>query len=457
MSAVLELNDAGILVHQDGAELLESPGYLACQDRQVYVGTEAAERVKLIPTQTEYSFWEKFGTDPLQISLSAGRTQADLAYRHLEHLWSIVGADLDRLVLCVPGDFKREQLALLLGMCRRLKMPVKALLDTAVAVSANPVPGRRLFHLDLHLHRCVLSALEQGPWLTREAVGASHEFGLLRLGDAWSHAIAALFVQNTRFDPLHEASSEQQLFDHLPGWLSVLNRHDHVDLELERDERRYQVRVSRRALLRAAEPLYRRLRQFVADQLPDGQPVTLQVSHRLGQLPGCLNALEALSDSEVVVLDRLAAGQGVRRLYLERAGDSDEAPYVTRLPWFNSDDVASHAERLAGYRQRPATHVLHRAVAYPLANGEFFVGAELKGGEAGIGLSDGHPGVAAHHFRLRREAEKLILEDLSGGAMAVNDEPFEGRREVGIGDRIRIGQPGTEFLLISVEGDGGGA
>ena len=37
-----------------------------------------------------------------------------------------------------------------------------------------------------------------------------------------------------------------------------------------------------------------------------------------------------------------------------------------------------------------------------------------------------------------REAEKLILEDLSGGAMALNDEPFEGRREVGIGDRIRI-------------------
>ncbi len=451
MSAVLDLNDAGLLVHRDGAELLESPGYLACQDRQVFVGTEAAARVKLIPTQSEFSFWEKFGTDPLQLGLPAGRTQADLAYRHLEHLWGIVGADLDHVVVCVPGDFKREQLALLLGMCQRLEMPVRALLDSAVAASANPAPGRRLYHLDLHLHRCLLSALEQGPWLTREAVGASHEFSLLRLYDACSHAIAALFVQGTRFDPLNEAGSEQQLFDHLPGWLSVLNSHDHIDLELTREERRYQIRVSRRALLRAAEPLYRRLRQFVADQLPAGQPVTLQVSHRLARLPGALNALEALSDLDVVVLDPLASGHGVKRLYLERAGDADEVPYVTRLPWFNSDDVASHAQQLAGYRRRPATHLLHRAVAYPLAAGEFSVGAELADDDPGIRLNDGHPGVAPRHFRIRRDAGKLILEDLSGGAMILNDEPFEGRREVGIGDRIRIGSPGTEFVLISVE------
>lgn len=450
MTAILELNDAGILVHSDGAELLESPGYLACADRQVHIGAEGAARVKLIPTQTEYSFWEKFGPDPLQLTLPAGRTHADLAYRHLEHLWSIVGADLDALVILVPGDFKREQLGLLLGMCRRLEVPVRALVDTAVASSAHPVPGRRLFHLDVHLHRSVLSALDQGPWLTREAATASHEFGLLRLNDACAHAIAALFVQTTRFDPLHQADSEQQLFNHLPGWLSALDRHDHLDLELEHGERHYQIRVSRRSLKRAAEPLYRRLRQFVADQLPAGQPVTLQLSHRLAQLPGAIAALEPLADTEVVVLDRLASAHGIRRLYLERSGDRDEVPYVARLPWFNSDDLASHAERLAGYRRRPATHVVHRAIAYPLVNGEFHVGTRLADAQAGIRIDDGHPGVAARHFRLRPDSGKLILEDLSGGATQVNDEPFEGRREVGIGDRIRIGQPGTEFLLINV-------
>ena len=73
-------------------------------------------------------------------------------------------------------------------------------------------------------------------------------------------------------------------------------------------------------------------------------------------------------------------------------------------------------------------------------------------GEVGIHLANGHPGVADRHFRIRPEEEKLILEDLSGGAMVVNDEPFEGRRELGVGDRIRIGSPETEFLLIAVEG-----
>ena len=36
--------------------------------------------------------------------------------------------------------------------------------------------------------------------------------------------IAAAFVRRTRFDPLHEAASEQRLWDGLPGWLAALDR-----------------------------------------------------------------------------------------------------------------------------------------------------------------------------------------------------------------------------------------
>ena len=39
------------------------------------------------------------------------------------------------------------------------------------------------------------------------------------------------FVARTRFDPLHRANLEQQLFDSLPGWLEQLRSADAVEIE----------------------------------------------------------------------------------------------------------------------------------------------------------------------------------------------------------------------------------
>ena len=48
------------------------------------------------------------------------------------------------------------------------------------------------------------------------------QHGWLALQQAWLDLIAAAFVRKTRFDPLHEAASEQRLWDGLPGWLAPL-------------------------------------------------------------------------------------------------------------------------------------------------------------------------------------------------------------------------------------------
>ncbi|MDJ0656841.1 MAG: FHA domain-containing protein [Xanthomonadales bacterium] len=451
MAAVLDINDAGLLVHQDGSELLESPGFITHEKKSLHVGIEGAARVKLMPTQTQYGFWEKFSTDTLEQAHPVAATQADLAFRHLEHLWSVVGKELGELIICVPSDFSRQQLGLLLGIARHVGMPVRALVDAAVAGSHQPVPGRQLFHLDVHLHRTVITGLDQGPWLTRAAAQSSQEFSLLRLQDAWSEAVAQVFVQSTRFDPMHTADTEQQMFDRMSGWLSLLSDQDETELELSHGDQRFSARLQRRTMLKAVDPLYRRLLDFVAEQLPEGKPVTLQVAHRLAHLPGAMSALQTLPDVDLVVLSRTATADGVSRLYLDRNAPADaEVPMVTRLPWFKSTDLASHSEQLAGYRRRQPTHLLHQAVAHPLDLDEFWVGSELGQDQQGIHLAASMPGIAGRHFRLRRQDGELVLEDLSGGATVLNEKPLEGRREVAIGDRIRIGSPGTEFMLISV-------
>ena len=80
--------------------------------------------------------------------------------------------------------------------------------------------------------------------------------------------------------------------------------------------------------------------------------------------------------------------------------------------------------------------------------------AEERGEEHGIHLQNSMPGIADRHFRIRPVEGEIVLEDLSGGSTVLNDQPFEGRRELAVGDRVRIGSPATEFLLISVAEDG---
>ncbi len=451
MIGVIELNDAGLLVSADGAELLDSPGYLAFDGKQTHVGSAASERVKLIPTQTHYAYWEYFAGDtrPTGHLPHKGLTQADLAYRHLEWLWGIVGKEVKQLVVCVPADWRREELSLLLGMCQSLKIPVKALVNTAIASLGQPQPGRTLMYLDLHLHRLVLSTLEQGPWLSQTAVESTREVGMLRLLDGWAFAAAGAFVQATRFDPLHQAQTEQQLFDRLPAWLTAAGSSQQLSLSVEHNGGAVEARAPSQIFIEAAQPLYRRMTEFVAAALPAREPVTLTLSARLAGLPGVAQSLAALPNVQVASAGRLDFGSVLSRLYLPRdagrSGATDTAVNVTRIPWFKSEQMASHQSAAAPEHSVSPTHLLHNHRAYKLISAQTFnVGAKVDPSE-GLTLA----GVADRHFRLRPDAAGWLLEDLSGGATQINGQSLEGRRAVRVGDRIGIGSPVQEFVLIA--------
>ena len=172
------------------------------------------------------------------------------------------------------------------------------------------------------------------------------------------------------------------------------------------------------------------------------------VSPRLALLPGVTEVLSKLPDVEVVPGGRLDYAGVLNRLYLPRdAGrEAGGAVNVTRIPWFKSEDQASHQSPSAN-RELAPTHLLYGHVAYRLAAGRsFVVGA---GVDQDDGLKLAGDGVADRHFRLRQEGGGWLLEDLSGGATRINGETLEGRRPAGAGDRIEIGSPTQELVLIS--------
>jgi biopolymer transport protein ExbD len=73
----------------------------------------------------------------------------------VEELPSLVSAALagrSDAVLVVPGAYHSQQLGLLLGLAQECGMPVRALVDAAVAATHRPYPDRQLVYVDAGLH-----------------------------------------------------------------------------------------------------------------------------------------------------------------------------------------------------------------------------------------------------------------------------------------------------------------
>ena len=84
----------------------------------------------------------------------------------------------------------------------------------------KPAPARVL-HLDLELHQAILTVLEyaggERSGLKRSRYEIALRHGVLDMQQTLMQFIAETFIRKTRFDPLHDASTEQRLVDQLPG------------------------------------------------------------------------------------------------------------------------------------------------------------------------------------------------------------------------------------------------
>ena len=321
-SVAIELNDAGVAIAKDGALLRESPGYALVDGDRVLVGTEAQRKARLQPRHVHSEFWERLGSDPLPRPSRLARCQADLARAHLAHLWGPLSEDCDSVIFAVPGSFSRTQLGLLLGIAQSISIPVVGMVDGAVAGIPDFTPkaeGRgsrragsdaKLLHIDLQLHRAVVTRLCRAPTLRRTNVDTSSRVGLAVLWDACVALIAEEFVRQTRFDPLYRARTEQQLYDLLPRCLERLRQDTRVAIRMNDGSRSRRIVLRRSQLVEAMSPYTRRLASLVQAARGSDKATTLHLSARAYAVPGLAHALGGVSDSEPVGLEPGASALG---------------------------------------------------------------------------------------------------------------------------------------------------
>ncbi|TNF75781.1 MAG: FHA domain-containing protein [Acidobacteria bacterium] len=468
----IELIDVGIAAFDDsGLVLPPDPGYALIEGEELLTGHAALGHGRLKPRRVHHRFWDELDTTPLPRPFPRGLNRADLAHAHLSRIWTTIpnrptsaqeGRDGARLILAVPGCFSADQLSLILGIAKACEMPVVGMVDSGVAASAHGYPGPRLLHLDLLLHRVVLTEMsQQDGEVVRRRVETIEEAGLVELLDLWAKQIADLFIHETRFDPLHSATTEQSLYDHLPETLARLRRADSTLLLMEVGGKEKSVELGHRQLVAATDRIYQSILQLVRSAAEAGPAATLLLSHRITQLPGLEQQLVDAVGTAMVTLSAGAAAAGAlehRRLI---ASETEEIPFVTRLPAIATIEAASPAvdedteESPSGPTERRPTHVVHEGFAYPITEQLLALGTELPEGSRGIEILDMTEGVSPTHCSIFLSEGRVLVEDHSTDGTYLNDEMVEGTATLETGDRLRLGSPGVELQLIAVEENDG--
>ena len=448
---LIEINDAGIRISDASGLLRVSPGFAFLHQGSLLTGEQAAARIRTNPRAGSDRFWHQLNQAALPRPLGPARTHADLAWYHLRELWAPLADDYDAVLLSVSGDYDAERLSTLLGIARACEMPVRSVVVAAVAAAASHWQHTDLEHaadlicIDAQWHRLLLEPLQMQAGRVRLAAtnpvasGDVVRHGLAALYERWAHMIAEAFLQHTRFDPLHTAASEQQLYDGLPGWLQQLAVQQRIPLQLSAAGHDFAIELEREQFSAAAADLYAPLLNMLTAH---DKPLLLR--QRLTLLPGLIEQLREQTAVHIVA-DDLVSDYLLQSAPELISDDDDEVPHHSSLALVAGDNLSAATQPNLTTASASPTHVSDGALLWAIA-------AE------GISLPPPgfEPSTPVDHCRLQPASDgQIMLRSLAGNAanadLRLNDEPLQPADmkqplRLSAGDRIDVA--GQEFRLL---------
>jgi hypothetical protein len=462
----LELSDAGILVAgTEPAGLLkidgnrfESPGFALPEKNQLIVGGAAEGKAHLYPRQILNQFWDQLNIEPLQQPNPFVQNHAEIAFEHLAYIWQTVKNHGSEMAIAVPSFYTREHLGLILGIAQELGIQVKGFVPLAVAAVPARLPEGLLLHLDIHLHRFEITRLEQAELLNQEETISAEGSGLSSLYRRWVDAVAEEFVRSTRFDPLHQAATEQKLYDRLPGILTDIRNHPGVHFEMTGGSKTYRITLTRDLFYQKGAPVFEEMRRLVGrfnDRSGRAGPATaLILTDRIARLPGVKDMLADIANCRIIELKPGAGALGILKftapLFEQQAGSS--APFLTSRPLPAQGPVPHQrpGQKFEGQKTRP-THILYRNLAYPITEKPLIVGQSDDDDESGLQIKEQTDRVLRKHCTVRLQDNEVILNDYGTSGTFVDDTPVNVKTILSLGQTVRIGTPGETLKLIACQ------
>lgn len=468
------LDDAALAIASGAAAPVVAPSIVdAGRGQRATAGRPAAASVRTHPAAASSRHWFDLanGRPPSQESLAIAR--AELAYR----LGEAANATTDAgeplpggpavAIVAVPAAFDGAALARVLAIARSVALPVESFVDAAaLAAAALGLAEGAVIVLELGLHHFAATRVDvDGREARRRSTRVRTRGGLVALQESWLQLVSEAMVLKTRFDPLHDAATEQRLYDQLPAVAAQAARGGSAAIGLAvgsgEGALRHEVVLSRDQFAARGEALYGDLVAMIHELRSAGAPVTLLAPARLATLPGLREALAAeFQGCEMLLVPEGFVARAAACLPVQNAAPAAGAVPLRRgLARFDAPLGATDGpvvgpvvgEWLGGGEGAPLelpTHLLWSGSALPLAGAAIEIGRMPAAG--GIVLAEGLAGVSRLHCTVRDDAGSIVLVDHSRHGSFVNGERVAGRARLRAGDRVRIGDPGVELALISV-------
>jgi hypothetical protein len=301
-------------------------------------------------------------------------------------------------------------------------MRLKAVADPGILL-ANSVDSEApaLLYLDAGLHDVSLTVISNGQQWQRQQSVTAHTKGLLSVIDRLANQIAKQLIQTERFDPLHLAATEQQLFEQLFEHLESQNLGTSSTIQLIHEDRRYEHTLTEAALRNATVDMVPDIIKCI--QTNTASTAELLVSHRAALLPGLLEAMALIPSVQVTRLTDSALFEAFDQALPTLLESQDFNQLIYQLP-----KTQRPSNRPAADTESPTiTHVLFNGRAIPIDDYRAMPSVTLV-----------LEFVASGDWILKPGSEPLTL----------NQQALTQQRTLSIGDRVTLGAQTFEFIQV---------
>ncbi len=325
----IQLNDRAVAFARGGQILSLAPSAVWDGSTGELAGTNAWGALRRHPTATSTRhLGTLLGKSPVP-----DRAIALVAAELVRRLAAQAPTSGESVWIAAPARATEHGLAAMLAIARNLSLPVDGFVDGAVAAVAALNLDRDAIVLEIGMHHAAATYTDRdGAQVRRRRTVLTERGGLIAFYQGWLELVSTTMVKRTRFDPLHDAATEQQLFDSLATWARDAALDGSTNAVLTKNAERFEVALTRDQFAQAGQAFYREVVRLLHELRPAGAPLALVVPELVTHLPGLCDELEQFVDCELIAIPDGFAATVVSRLDLPARTGTDAVRLLRRLP-----------------------------------------------------------------------------------------------------------------------------
>ena len=354
--ATLVFNGQSLQMFVEDGRSYESPAYVHISEVGLISGEEARQLAWLEPQNSYTRNWDQLDEKPLDKPTRWARHHADLSFFQLTELLSKI--DSPELLVAIPGSFDDRRLQLLLGLVEAVPAKICGVIEGALLYAED-------YHraiIQIHGHQTVISHLEHtGQYMQILNCEVVSDIGSLQLLKNCARYISERSVLATRYDPMHSAIAQQNLFNELPSILEKFKTSSETVINIKSPDSNFSLHLNLKHIQQMLDQKFEALKVVLKDYETEQLCLSPQ-SDLLKLLCPALRELKVPEDSLIERKCMRFATQAQREGKPLKRLNQILLSHISDLPY---DKESTQKNKSQG---RIATHLLHDRCAWPLSS-----------------------------------------------------------------------------------------